>query len=84
MIEFVRLELASLWGFRQPHLLQEQRYYQSLFVAFNAFFSIEVEQVHRDDSASNGTQARALKSRDSHLAPGMHKYSTPKAPADES
>jgi|LauGreDrversion4_2_1035121.scaffolds.fasta_scaffold572823_1 hypothetical protein len=45
--------------------------------------SITFEQGHHDGSGSNGSQARTASIRDSHLAPGMNKYSTPKAPAEE-
>lgn len=45
--------------------------------------SITFEQGHHDGSGSNSSQGRTASIRDSHLAPGMNKYSTPKAPAEE-
>ena len=45
---------------------------------------VQGQQAAADGSAANGGQARVLKRQDSFLAPGMNKYSTPKAPADES
>jgi hypothetical protein len=87
MIEVVGLEQTSLWIFSQcPQVLQQKYGYMALILfafALNSFMLFQLQQDTADGSA-NGSPARGAKTRDSHLAPGMNKYSTPKAAAEES
>jgi hypothetical protein len=50
----------------------------------NSFMSLQLQQDSVDGLGANVSPARGAKLRESHLAPGMNKYSTPKAPAEES
>lgn len=52
--------------------------------ALNSFMLFQLQQDTVDGPGANGSPARGAKTRDSHLAPGMNKYSTPKAAAEES
>jgi hypothetical protein len=88
MIEVVGLEQTSHWiSLHRHRVLQKGRRYglHLLFFYFKVSTTFEQGQLDTSESSGeHGSQARAAKTRESHLAPGMNKYSTPKAPAEES
>ena len=69
-------------------MVQHGQWYEKIFCWLSPLKVISIvaqgQQANADGSNVNGSQARVLKRQDSLLAPGMNKYSTPKAPADES
>jgi hypothetical protein len=69
-------------------VVQHGQWYENIFCWLSPLKAISIvaqgQQSNADGSNLNGSQARVLKRQDSLLAPGMNKYSTPKAPADES
>ena len=69
-------------------MVQHGQWYENIFCWLSSLKADSIvaqgQQAIADGSNVNGGQARVLKRQDSLLAPGMNKYSTPKAPADES